>query len=207
MKKYLQYGCGFSCPASFTNFDSSPTLRFERLPVVGRFYTKNVRRFPTDVRYGDIVKGLPVADAEFHGIYCSHVLEHLSLEDLRIALKHTHRYLVPGGIFRLVLPDLEALCRSYLADSRPDANSHFMNAAGFGKKRRPRGLRQFLSGYLGDSDHLWMWDYRGLAAELAAVGFCDIRRAQFGDSADPAFKDVEEHGRWQGALGVECRKK
>jgi hypothetical protein len=57
---YIQYGCGWSAPVEWTNFDASPTLRFERLPLIGSFYTKNKQRFPANVRYGDIVSGLPV---------------------------------------------------------------------------------------------------------------------------------------------------
>jgi len=56
--KYVQYGCGWSAPINWRNFDASPTLRFERIPIVGRFYTKNASRFPRNVEFGDIVCGL-----------------------------------------------------------------------------------------------------------------------------------------------------
>ncbi len=96
MRKYLQYGCGWSAPKGWRNFDASPTLRFERLPLIGRLYTRNGQRFPENVEYGDIVKGLPVAAQSFHGVYCSHVLEHLSLADFRTALINTWRILKTG---------------------------------------------------------------------------------------------------------------
>jgi hypothetical protein len=32
---YVQYGCGFSVGKDWLNFDSSPTLRVERLPIIG----------------------------------------------------------------------------------------------------------------------------------------------------------------------------
>lgn len=32
---FIQYGCGLSAPAGWRNFDSSPTLRAQRLPVLG----------------------------------------------------------------------------------------------------------------------------------------------------------------------------
>lgn len=103
---YVQYGCGWSAPEAWLNFDSSPTLRFERLPLIGKLYTRNARRFPANVRYGDVVKGLPVADKSCDGIYASHVLEHLAFADFEKALTNTFRYLKPGGTFRLVVPDL-----------------------------------------------------------------------------------------------------
>src|ERR1700743_1953204 len=107
---YVQYGCGFSAGTGWLNFDSSPTLRIERIPVVGSLLSAclsgNAMRFPGDVQYGDICNGLPVANGTARGVYASHILEHSSLDDLRQALDNTYRMLAPGGIFRLIVPDL-----------------------------------------------------------------------------------------------------
>src|SRR5580698_4553134 len=105
---HLQYGCGLSAPPDWMNYDASPSLRLQRLPVIGRAPGLGAVRFPPQVRYGDIVKGIPVGDASCRAVYCSHVLEHLSLRDFRIALRNTHRLLTRGAIFRLVVPDLRA---------------------------------------------------------------------------------------------------
>ena len=81
-KLYVQYGCGLSAPKEWVNFDVSPTLRLQKIPVVGNWLKKSSKVvFPSNVLYGDIVKGLPVADNSCDGVYCSHTLEHLSLED------------------------------------------------------------------------------------------------------------------------------
>jgi hypothetical protein len=32
-KIYIQYGCGLSAPKEWTNFDVSPTLRIQKLPI------------------------------------------------------------------------------------------------------------------------------------------------------------------------------
>jgi len=111
--EYIQYRCGWSAPAGWRNFDASPTLRFERLPLIGKIYTKNKARFPDNVEYGDIVKGLPVKDSSCEAVYCSHVLEHLSCEDFRRALKNTFEMLGSGGVYRLVVPDLEHYIQNY----------------------------------------------------------------------------------------------
>ncbi len=75
---HVQYGCGHSAPDGWLNYDASFTLRVERFPLGGRFVRKNAQRFPANVSFGDIVKGLPVSDASVDGVYASHVLEHLS---------------------------------------------------------------------------------------------------------------------------------
>ncbi len=204
--QYIQYGCGRSAPKSWRNFDASPTLRFERIPLLGRLYTKNDSRFIGNVEYGDIVKGLPVPDSSCKAVYCSHVLEHLSLWDFRKALRNTYRILQKGGIFRLVLPDLEYAINNYINDRSPDAAFNFMKETSLGKEKRNRRLKGFIFEWLGNSQHLWMWDYKSFERELKDVGFIKIRRAQFGDALDPMFTDVEDEGRWDKCLGVECKK-
>jgi hypothetical protein len=205
-EKYVHYGCLFSAPESWLNFDASPTLRFERVPLVGQLYTKNGRRFPPNVRYGDIVRGLPVPEYSCRGLYCSHVLEHLALIDCRKALKNSFRYLLPGGLFRMVLPDLESLARNYLANPSSTAAHRFMRESILGFEDRRRGFMGLLCSWLGNSRHLWMWDYKALEQELRHVGFKEIRRADFGDAPDPHFADVEEKGRFEGSLAIECKR-
>jgi predicted SAM-dependent methyltransferase len=206
ISEYVQYGCGFAAPEAWRNFDASFTLRFERTPLIGRLYTKNDRRFPDNVEYGDIVKGLPVPDASSEAVYCSHVLEHLALADFRSALINTRKILREGGTFRLVVPDLKWLAARYLADKSPGASVAFVRDTCLGKERRRKDLVGFVYEWLRTSGHLWMWDYESMELELARAGFTDIRRARYGDSKDPMFTQVESADRWKHCLGVECQR-
>jgi len=203
---YIQYGCGFCAPERWRNFDSSPTLRFEKLPLIGGIYQRNQRRFPKNIEYGDIVKGLPVADSTCSSVYCSHVLEHLALQDFRTALCNTFRVLKPGGVFRFVVPDLAVSVQRYVQSDDPAASIIFLKETMLGREKRPRGLVGLVTSWLGNSEHLWMWDFKALEAELQQVGFKDVRRAVMGDSGDEMFDLVEERERWRDALGINCRK-
>lgn len=205
-RRYVQYGSGWCAPGGWRNFDASPTLRFERIPFVGRFYTKNQTRFPENVEYGDIVSGLPVPENSCQAVYCSHVLEHLSLQDFRAALQNTYRILAPGGVFRFVLPDLEYFIHAYRNDPSYDAAFRFLSGTRLGREQRTHGLKGVMLEWLGNSQHYWMWDYKSIKGELLQTGFVDIRRAEFGDSAESAFGAVEDPQRWHNCLGVECRK-
>ena len=180
---YVQYGCGFSAPASWRNFDASPTLRFERLPIVGRLSVKNERRFPSNVEYGDIVKGLPLPAGSCAAIYASHVLEHLALEDFQVALKHTYELLQPKGVFRLVVPDLEVLARQYLDSSDPAAAKDFMKASCLGVEQRSRNVGGF-SDLAGEIVSTFDVDMKSLKHELEATGFVSGNVA---DLDDPIF--------------------
>lgn len=202
---YLQYGCGWSAPQDWDNYDASPTLFFEKLPLIGHLYSKNENRFPSNVLYGDIVKGLPVRPSSFKGVYCSHVLEHLSLNDFRLAIRNTKLILEPGGVFRLVMPDLEYFVNKYIHDTSGNRAQMFMRETALGLEVRPRGIREFIIDWFGNSRHLYLWDYRSIVPELESAGFIDVRRAVMGDSSDSAFKSVEVGERWKNCLGVECR--
>jgi hypothetical protein len=201
---YVQYGCGLSAPQGWLNFDASPTLRVQRLPLVGFLGATGGPVFPPSVRYGDIVKGLPVEAGCCRAVYCSHVLEHLSLTDLRMALVNTRRVLAAGGLFRLVVPDLRVAAQRYVADLSDTAASRFMTETFLGVAERPKGVRGLLRSWLGNSHHLWMWDYPSLSRELATAGFRDIRPASIGDSGEPMFAAVEVASRWIEAVGIEC---
>lgn len=203
---HVQYGCGFSAPKTWLNFDASPTLRFERLPFIGKLYSKNKNRFPLNVEYGNIVNGLPVPDAVCKVVYASHILEHLALNDFRLALINTFRIMQSGGIFRLVVPDLRVYTKKYLENSGPDASLEFMVKTCLGISDRPRSIAEWLVAVFGNSHHLWMWDYGSLVKELTTAGFIEVHRVEYGDSIDPLFLDVEDEGRFIDAVAIECKK-
>jgi len=162
------------------------------------------------VVYGDIVRGLPVASKSCENVYSSHVLEHLCLDDFRTALQNTYRLLKPGGIFRFVLPDLGYSMDQYAAANPRDAALTFMKQTAqqtaLGRESRARGLRGVFVAWLGNSSHLWMWDYGSIESELKRVGFSEVRRAYFDDSSASCFHDVETEERWDNCLGVECKR-
>jgi len=196
---HVHYGCGFCAPEGWENFDASPTLLFERLPVISRLFVKNAVRFPKNVRYGDIVKGLPFAVETVDAVYASHVLEHLALRDFHTALRNTWRLLKPGGVFRLVVPDLRWRAEEYIravSAGDPHANSGFLRACDLGTEFRPRGLWRMMTSLFGHSKHLWMWDEPSMRLALEAAGFGNIRRLAIDDAAHPMFAHVENAGRF-----------
>ena len=206
MKQLIQFGCGMCAPTTWRNFDAGPafwlekTFPFTKSMLIQRGYPD----YPSNIEYGDVIKGLPVAPASADAIYCSHVLEHLTLEEFRTTLRNVHTYLAPGGTFRMVLPDIAFLIKEYVESSDPYAASRFMRDSYLGYETQDHGLRRIFYAMFSRAKHLWMWDEKNITAELAAAGFSDIRRAAFGD--DPLFQAVEDEGRWTNNLGMSCRR-
>lgn len=66
------------------------------------------------VQHTDLLGRLPLPDDHASLVYSSHFLEHIPRDQVAGFLTECRRILAPGGVLRLVLPDLENLCRAYL---------------------------------------------------------------------------------------------
>lgn len=213
MGQYVNYGCGLTAPSEWINFDVSPTLRLQKMPLVGSVL-KSLgllnTNFPANVRYGNVVQGLPgIASNSCDGVFCSHVLEHLALEDFYKALRESYRVLKPGGTFRLVLPNLQKYMEEYqqaLQTDDPQASVRFMQHTIVGTEYRAKGLKAIVEGIWGNARHLWMWDPVSMQHALREAGFSSVRPAIFQDSKDSMFELVEEKSRFDGAMAFEAQK-
>lgn len=109
MKK-LNFGCGDRIANGWVNID---------------FHSADKR-----VKRVNLLKGFPYPDNSFDVVYSSHVLEHFTLDQALFVLKEAWRVLNPGGIVRIVVPDLAGTCREYLrilalADDDPRKASQY----------------------------------------------------------------------------------
>lgn len=63
----------------------------------------------------NILDGLAFPAGTFDAVYSAQFIEHLTLEEGERVLRNVARVMKPGGVIRLVTPDLEELARTYLA--------------------------------------------------------------------------------------------
>lgn len=70
--------------------------------------------FSPAVKRANLLGRLPLKDASIDLVYSSHFLEHVPREIVPSLLSECYRVLAPGGVIRLVLPDLENIAREYL---------------------------------------------------------------------------------------------
>lgn len=93
--KYINLACGpvFIDSLVWTNFDFVAASGVQQADLLGR---------------------LPLTDNSAQLVYSSHFLEHIPKPEVESFLRECLRVLEPGGVIRLVLPDLENMARTYL---------------------------------------------------------------------------------------------
>jgi predicted SAM-dependent methyltransferase len=94
MVNYLNVGCGNKFHKDWVNIDM-------------------VSHSPY-VRKVNLLKGIPYPDNTFDVVYHSQVLEHIPIDNAAVFINECRRVLKPGGILRIVVPDLENVTREYL---------------------------------------------------------------------------------------------
>jgi len=209
----VNLGCGdkVGTHPDVVNVDWSIYLRFRTNPLLAWLPplvldAKRRERYlslPGNIVAHDLTRGLPFADASVDVVYHSHVLEHLDRPLVPVFLAEVRRVLKPGGVHRIVVPDLEQLARLYLEDlarRAPVAGDWAGHDACVAEiieqsvrreaaAARPlEGLRRHVyTRIFGDArrrgeTHQWLYDRLNLGALLLEAGYRDIRVERFDTS-------------------------
>ncbi|MGO9405461.1 MAG: class I SAM-dependent methyltransferase [Terriglobales bacterium] len=191
----LNIGCGTSGIEGWVNIDNSPSILLSRLPFGRRiFHTPD---WPRDVRRADVRKRIPFRDSSVSCIYSSHAFECLTYEESVAVARECFRVLRPGGILRIVVPDLGIFVRDYLADTaNPMASHRFVS-------------RLLLTSTFSDvvhpgAHHQQMFDGRSLVHMLREAGFASPEVSTFGSSRIAEIGDIELESRRSESLYVEA---
>jgi SAM-dependent methyltransferase len=237
----VNLGCGARTSSECINVDFSPYLRLKSsrvLRILARPWLSEARlrslnQISGEVICHDLRNGIPFGDCSVDVVYHSHFLEHLPRAAIEGFLAEVGRVLRPGGVQRIVVPDLEALVRSYLASleaSRRSAyarSEHDRHIGGLyeqvvreepvGTSRQPRWRRLSESVLRGGArnqgeNHRWMYDEMNLKYLLEAAGFRGIRSRDCHSSVIEGWSrtmlDVDTSGREyrKGSLYMEAMR-
>lgn len=83
-----------------------------------------------DPRHPNIVKvdARAIQYTDLEAIYASHIVEHISIEEVPKMLKHWYEVLAPGGKVIINVPDMEWLAREVITVERgEEASSEYFN--------------------------------------------------------------------------------
>ncbi len=193
----LNIGCGISGIAGWCNIDNSPTVLLSRLPLGRQLF--RTPAWPRDVHRINILGGLPFLDASVTCIYSSHLLQSLTHAESLALLKECFRVLHPGGVLRVVVPDLELVVKDYLADRDPQASHKFM--------RRLNPPTSFLRDLLRKGrGYAQMFDARSLSRLFIDGGFPHPEVCAFNQSRIPEIAALEVAQRKNESLYIEAVK-
>ncbi len=240
--RIVNLGCGTRASAhpDVVNVDWSIYLRLRRNPLLRPLVPifvrgerlERFRALPSNIVVHNLARSVPFASRSVDVVYHSHLLEHLDRNVAPRFMAEVTRVLKPGGIQRIVVPDLERACRAYLehlqhcASNEREAEQHDEYVRAIIEqcvRREARGtsqqrpLRRRLENLvLGDArrqgdTHQWMYDRLNLSVLLKSAGFTDVRVCGYTSSEIPRWSeyglDADEHGREYKpeSLYLECR--
>ncbi|MEO8324462.1 MAG: methyltransferase domain-containing protein [Nitrospirota bacterium] len=215
--KVLNLGCGTKTSHKMVNIDWSIYLSIKKnwlFRLCSPLFLNNERRkklrnLDDTILVHDIRKGLPFDNDSVDVVYHSHILEHVDRELVEAFLMEIKRVLIPGGLHRMAVPDMEYLCRVYLehvalverdfsliADHDRYISviiEQMVRKKAYGTSQQPLLLRWLENSILGDArkrgeTHQWMYDRFNLLHLLDRSGFKNIEILAFNKSAIPNWE-------------------
>lgn len=126
----------------------------------------------------DVTKGLPFGDESVDRINCSHLIEHLTVDEGMAFLKECYRTLKPDGVIRICAPDTRKLVDAYIQGDMDKFNPD-----------QPDEYKQALS----QSDKFWRiltaghktcYDTTSISCSLELAGFKNVKVADFDEEVD-----------------------
>jgi predicted SAM-dependent methyltransferase len=200
----LNLGCGSVRPSAWTNTDSSINAHLQRIPLFGRLVRKAFRTVEyneNNVVYMNLNRRWTYRSNSVDIVYASHLFEHLSRASADLFLKESYRCLKPGGVIRIVVPDLYKICKRYIetfeTTNEADPTEFIMWAINMHREGQYgnniswwKKMVLEWQGY--PHQHKFMYDEKSLTARLKVHGFTSIRSLSYGESHYISeIKDVE----------------
>ena len=200
----LNLGCGAVRPQGWVNTDSSLNAHIQRIPIVGSIVHKmfhTVEYSDNNVVYMNLNKRWPYKNDSVDIVYASHLFEHLTLPSAELFLNESYRCLAPGGVVRIVVPDLYKICKRYISEyeqsDKADPTEFIMWAINMHREgqygMKSGWMKKFILEWQGyPHQHKFMYDEKSLTKKLKEKGFNEIRSLRYGVSDYiPQIADVE----------------
>jgi predicted SAM-dependent methyltransferase len=198
----VNLGCGPIQPEGWENVDGSiRAFMASRLPWLDVPLTRLGIWPPTEfsraTRFANLQKPLPWSDNTVDCVYLGEVLEHFTRTDGVRLLSECFRVVKPGGAVRVRVPDNGRFWRNYVREldqalARPqeewtEDHTRWVDMF-FHDICVERRITRSYGHY-----HKWMYDEISLIRTFQRVGFVNVARRDYLESAIPGVKEVESH--------------
>jgi predicted SAM-dependent methyltransferase len=196
-KLMLNLGCGSVRPINWVNTDSSINAHLQRIPLIGKKLASiinNISYSNNNIVYMNLNNKWKYKDNTVDIVYASHLFEHLSVKASILFLSEAYRCLKPGGIIRIVVPDLYQICKKYTIeyelndsmDKNIDTTTFIMWAINMHREGQYKKLNLFkklvleIQGY--PHQHKYMYDKNSLILKLKNNNFHSFKNLSYGKS-------------------------
>ncbi|MFL5955176.1 MAG: class I SAM-dependent methyltransferase [Gaiellaceae bacterium] len=173
-----------------------PTLRWT-LRRAGLLNEEQVRyTFPRDAIHADVTKGLRYPDNSASYVYTSHMIEHVSRWRALDLLRDCFRVLRPGGVIRILTPDIAQWIREYEhGDTANDSTraDAFMTKLGIYSEQPGTRVQRFVRRNMSGAIHQWLYDFESLSKLVKDAGFVDLKRWSYREGSVPDLDKLEHH--------------
>lgn len=136
----------------------------------------------------DITRGIPLPSESMRGVFTEHCLEHFSLPIAFKILSECRRVLAPGGVLRIVVPDVEMYLDTYKRRMNRDTSVRFPFEEREGFDVLFVLILSVNRIYYQDRDftfgHRSMYDLRLLEALLGRLGFTGTKGVSYRQGID-----------------------
>ena len=212
---WLHLGCGLEAPADWLNVDGSFQAAFARWPrlkrllVAARIYPRSQAaiKWPRNVARMDLRRRLPFENERFDAIYSSHTFEHLYRDQAAALARECFRVLRPGGVCRILVPDLAAAIARYHERTRnvgssDSAADQLMEELLLQPRSRGRGALAWYHRVMNVHQHKWMYDAASLSSLLKSAGFRELRVYTSTEGELPGLRQIEQPSRIENGAGI-----
>lgn len=192
-KNYINLGSAHLTANNFINIDFF-------------FFSKELD-YTADLRFP-----LKIDDQCIEGIFCEHTFEHLTYENNKMLFKECYRILKPGGIIRIILPDVSLFINNYTHNNIEWFKrwEETMFTTSIDPKRAKRKLQtpiEAISFITQEYGHRSAWDFEALKIYLENAGFSKITKKSFREGEDEKLLiDSDLNSRRLVSIYVEAKK-
>jgi hypothetical protein len=142
--------------------------------------------------YLDATEPWPIEDGALSRVYADNVIEHVSLDGGRTMLAEAYRCLQPGGVIRIVTPNVRAHVEQYLSGAPAVATPLAGFYRGLGLTvEHPVDLVRIPIGAFGHHAG-YVYDFDSLKAELERAGFTDVLLRGLNTSPHADLADIDQ---------------
>jgi glycosyltransferase involved in cell wall biosynthesis/predicted SAM-dependent methyltransferase len=160
------------------------------------------------IYYLDCLKRFPLPDNSLDFVYSEHNIEHFSADEAFFIFREIERILKPGGVLRLVTPDLEKLWTFYRHTApskafdeytRYQSNTWMPTLAQAGIFEKGFVVNDFFRNW----GYKVIYDFEMLKKVLEKANFQKIVKVTINESNYPDLQNIERHSQTFGDTGID----